>query len=114
MNQVCRHSLPGIGQTVYCHSMLYTLLKVVFFALVAVYSGIVLWSHGSETINYSQQNNDIDWPNVLKDLVLVTMLVCSVTWVKHAWEHRHQGSTMSSRAARRKSGKSRDNFRVPR
>jgi hypothetical protein len=94
--------------------MLFTLLKMVFFGLVAVYTGVVLLEHGTETVRFTMRPpHDVDWPNLLKDLVLLVVLVFSATWVKHAWDQRHHGSASAYKKARRQTSKVSDNYRIP-
>lgn len=93
--------------------LLKAILKIVIFAAVTVIAGRYLMEHGAQTYRDMQRNSELDWVEVSKDLGLLFLVVCGITWMKRSWEQRHQGKSPAKQKARRKTSKIDDNIRIP-
>ena len=90
-----------------------TFVKMLVFAVLAVYLGKLFLEHGGETFRDMERNSELNWVEFSKDLGLLFGVICCATWVKHSWEQRHQGPTKQRKKARRGAGKIVDNIRIP-
>jgi hypothetical protein len=88
-------------------------IKMLIFGAIAVAAGVFLFHHGQETIRFTRESMDVDWENALVDLGTLIVIICCLTWVKQAWQKRHQGSTITSERKRRSKRKISDNIRIP-
>ncbi len=88
-------------------------VKVIFFGILTVIVGKILYTHGSQSIATTAANHDPDWPNLLKDLGGLVLLILCITGVRRSWVNRHQGSDSDSRRDRRRHRKIDDVIRIP-
>ena len=89
------------------------LIKIGIFGILSVAVGTILWNHGTQTIQHTQRTTEIDWPNVLKDLGLLAVLVFCLTGVTRSWQRRHQGASGDRKRERRHQRRTVDNIRIP-